>query len=67
MSKYIKTFNYLKSAREWAYSELDTSNGQRHYLMEYETLQGYTEFFFMPIDGGKWEMHETVSIIEVWE
>lgn len=65
---YRQAFSEIKEARQWAYRELDTSKGV-YFLVSEETIQGYTEYYFLNEDEyvrhTVWE--NDLDIVEVWE
>lgn len=66
---YIYSFSSVREARIWAYRELDTRQSS-FFLVSEETLQGYTEYYFLNLD--EYDRHKALwekdlDIIEVWE
>ena len=66
---YRQAFSEIKEARQWADRELDTSKGV-YFLVSEETIQGYTEYYFLNEDEygrhtALWE--NDLDIVEVWE
>ncbi len=66
---YRESFSTRKEARHWAYRELNTSKGV-YFLVYEETIQGYTEYYFLNEDEygthrALWE--NDLDIVEVWE
>ena len=63
------SFSSVRNARIWAYRELDTRQSL-YFLVSEETIQGYTEYYFLNID--EYDRHKALwendlDIIEVWE
>lgn len=67
--KVVSSFSSVRDARIWAYRELDTRQSS-FFLVSEETIQGYTEYYFLNID--EYDRHKALwendlDIIEVWE
>lgn len=66
---HTQTFDYLREARQWAYRELDTSQGI--FFLVFETdIQGYDRYYFL--DQDEYNRHTALwdndlDIVEVWE